>query len=92
MDKIVHKFNCLVCQVFVHESRMGVKHHVENEHAMYTCRNAHCVAGFKTAQGRDLHSSVHIKKTRICTRCNQLFSHRYALEHHMVVHAKVKKH
>ncbi len=69
-----------------------MKRHVENAHSMYTCRNAHCVAGFKTAKGRDMHAAVHIKKSRCCSQCNEVFSHKYALERHMVCHAKVRKH
>ncbi len=92
VDNVVRKFNCLVCETFVADSHVLVKRHVESTHSMYTCRNAHCVAGFQTAQGRDMHSSVHMKKSHSCPQCDQVFSHRYSLARHMVCHAKVRKH
>lgn len=91
-DSFVKKFNCLVCVTFVADSRALVKCHVESEHAMYTCRNTHCIAGFKSVKGRDLHTAIHIKSTRICSRCHQLFGHKYELDRHMVCHSKVRKH
>ncbi len=91
-DTFVKKFNCLVCVTFVADTLALVKRHIENMHSMYTCPNAHCVAGFKTERGRDVHCSVHIKKVRSCTQCHKVFDHRYALKRHMVCHNKVRKH
>ncbi len=63
---IVCKFNCLICKNLVADTRALVKCHIESEHDMFTCRNAHCVAGFRTEKGRDVHAAVHIKKSRGC--------------------------
>ncbi len=57
-------FTCKVCKVVkcVESTRAAIKHHVEQEHGMYTCRNAHCVAGFKLQSGRNIHEAVHMPK------------------------------
>ncbi len=91
-DGTVHKFNCLICGVFVDSTRAAVKRHIKSVHGRFTCKNAHCMAAFKTEKGRDMHSEVHNKKMRVCTHCHQVFGYRYLLEQHMVCHAKVRKH
>ncbi len=53
---------------------------------MYTCRNAHCVAGFKSQSGRNIHEAVHMPKKHVCPRCSAVFQHRYVLARHMVLH------
>ncbi len=83
-------FTCKVCKEFkcVETTRAAIKHHVEEHHAMYTCRNAHCVVGFKSKSGRDIHEAVHMPKKRQCKHCSSVFTHRFQLEWHMVLHQK----
>ena len=89
---IVCKFNCLICKVFTDNTRAAVKHHIERDHQMFTCNNAHCITGFWTASGRDVHAAVHMKKMHVCACCKQVFAHRFALKRHMVIHSQVRKH
>ncbi len=91
-DATVRKFSCLVCNKFLADTRVIVKCHIESEHNMFTCKSAHCIAGFRTECGRDVHAAVHIQKNQGCTRCSQVFLHRFALERHMVIHANARKH
>ncbi len=83
-------FTCMVCTVsrWVEASRAAIKRHVEQEHGMFTCRNAHCIAGFKSETGRDIPNDVHMPKKRSCPRCAAVFQHRYMLQRHMVLHQK----
>ncbi len=89
---VVRKFNCLICKDCTQNTHAAVKCHVECDHQMFTCNNAHCIAAFCTASGRDVHAAVHMKKCRVCTLCKQQFEHRFALKRHMVTHSKVRKH
>ena len=80
-------FHCRVCQAVVEKSRVKLKRHVELSHGLYTCKNAHCVAAFKSESARTIHSAVHMKKVRTCDKCGRQFSHRFALERYMALHA-----
>ncbi len=59
---------------------------------MFTCNNAHCLAGFHSVEACDIHSAVHMKKKRVCSRCSAVFSHRFALQRHMVIHQTRPQH
>ncbi len=81
-------FQCRVCKNRVDDSRVQLKRHVETVHGLYTCKNAHCVAAFKSQSARDIHASVHMRKVRKCDHCSEQFAHRFALHCHMTLHAK----
>ena len=85
-------FHCRVCKARVDSSRSELKHHVEVSHSLFTCKNAHCVAAFKTESARDIHASVHMKKTHQCGQCSATFVHHFALKRHMTVHATHREH
>lgn len=85
-------FLCRVCKLRVDDSHVQLKHHVELSHGLFTCKNAHCVAAFKSSSARDIHSSVHIKKVRQCDKCSKEFAHRFALQRHMALHATQHAH
>ncbi len=85
-------FHCHVCKARMDNSWSELKRHVEVLHSLYTCKNAHCVAAFRTASARHIHASVHMKKTRQCTKCSETFQHRFALQRHMTVHATRREH
>ncbi len=80
-------FTCKVCKVAkrIESTCAAIKRHVEHKHGMYTCRNVHCVAGFKSQSGRDIHEAVHMPKKRVCLKCSAVFQHRYVLQRHMVL-------
>ncbi len=80
-------FHCRVCSSAVEKLRAKLKRHIEVSHGLYTCKNAHCVAAFKSASARDIHSAVHIKKLCVCDKCGKQFSHRFSLSRHMAIHA-----
>ncbi len=90
----VTMFSCRMCKVAkkVKPSCAAIKRHVERDHAMFTCNNAHCLAGFRTADARDIHTAVHMKKRRVCQKCSAVFSHRFALERHTVLHETRPQH
>ena len=85
-------FQCRVCRTVVESSRAKLKHHIENGHGLYMCRNAHCVAAFKTENARNIHAAVHIRKMHKCDKCSEQFNHRFALQRHMTVHATRRGH
>ncbi len=91
VSKTVKRFNCLICKTFMEDSRTAIKRHVEQNHGMFTCSNAHCVAGFRSQNAHDIHSAVHMRKVCMCPVCKARFHHRYALECHVVVHEKCHK-
>ncbi len=90
----VTKFSCHVCKVAkrVEPTCAAIKRHVERDHGMFTCNNAHCTAGFRTADACDIHSAVDMKKRRVCPKCSAVFSHRFALERHTVLHQMRPQH
>ncbi len=71
---------------------MQLKRHVEVSHGLFTCKNAHCVAAFKSTSAHDIHSSVHMRKVCRCDKCSKEFAHRFALQRHMAVHATKRDH
>ncbi len=85
-------FQCRICKTHIDKTHVALKWHVEYSHSLHTCRNAHCVAAFKTESARNIHASVHIQKTRQCDHCSEQFNHHFALKHHMVVHEKHHEH
>ncbi len=68
-------FQCRICKTRVDKTHAALKWHVEHSHGLHTCRNAHCVAAFKTESARNIHASVHIRKTCQCDHCSEQFNH-----------------
>ncbi len=60
----VTMFSCHMCKVAkrVEMTCSAIKRHVERDHSMFTCNNAHCLASFHSVEARDIHSAVHMKK------------------------------
>lgn len=91
---MVTMFSCRICKCAkkVESTCVAIKRHVKSDHGMFTCNNAHCIAGFWTMKARDLHSAVHMQKRQVCPKCAAVFSHRFALECHMILHQKHPRH